>query len=186
MKLITYLLTTVLLTIPTIHSYAGESEAVKIKRALSAAPSSISEHATVMDSDGTILKQGNNGWTCLPDVLPNDKNPICNDKTWMKMMKALNAKSAFTSDRIGLSYMLKGDIGGGVSNSTPYHKNHKQAEDYVETGPHLMIIVPKELLKGIPTDPSIGGPYVMWSDTPYAHIMIPIDNNKVLMKNHQH
>jgi hypothetical protein len=71
--------------------------------------------------------------------------------------------------------MLLGDPpGGGVSNSDPYHPNAKEADDYVETGPHLMLIVPKELLKGITSDPSTGGPYVMWGDTDYAHLMIPV------------
>jgi hypothetical protein len=70
--------------------------------------------------------------------------------------------------------MLQGDIGAGVSNATPYHPDHKNAEDYTEMGPHLMIIVPKELLAGIPEDPSSGGPHVMWGDTPYAHIMVPV------------
>ena len=31
-------------------------------------------------------------------------------------------------------------------------------------------------MEGITTDPSGGGPYVMWKDTDYAHIMIPVDN----------
>ena len=29
-------------------------------------------------------------------------------------------------------------------------------------------------LKGISDDPGTGGPYVMWGDTPYAHIMVPV------------
>ncbi|MDH5622244.1 MAG: hypothetical protein OEY74_09200 [Gammaproteobacteria bacterium] len=37
-----------------------------------------------------------------------------------------------------------------------------------------MIIAPKETLKGITDDPSSGGPCVMWKDTDYAHIMIPV------------
>ncbi|GLX80485.1 hypothetical protein tinsulaeT_38250 [Thalassotalea insulae] len=165
---------------------AGETAETKIKRAMAAAPSAISAEATIIDSDGTILKQGSNGWTCLPDVMPGDKNPICNDAVWMKAIQALNSKAPFTTDKIGISYMLKGDFGAGVSNSDPYHTAHKKADDYVETGPHLMVIVPKEMLKGLPTDPSQGGPYVMWGDTPYAHIMIPIDDSKVLMPNHKH
>ncbi|WP_206485669.1 hypothetical protein [Thalassotalea sp. G2M2-11] len=175
-----------LFLILTTNVYAGESKQAKINRAMSAAPMSVSKDATIMDNDGTILKKGSNGWTCLPNVMPGDKNPICNDETWMTMMNALGNKEEFTADRIGLSYMLKGDKGAGVSNSTPYHADHKNAKDYVETGPHLMVIVPKELLNGIPTDPSVGGPYIMWGGTPYAHIMIPIDNSKVLMKNHKH
>jgi hypothetical protein len=30
------------------------------------------------------------------------------------------------------------------------------------------------MLKGIPSDPDQGGPFVMWGDTPYAHIMVPV------------
>ena len=60
---------------------AEESKEVKIKRAMAAAPPTISANATIMDSNGTILREGSNGWTCLPDVMPNDKNPMCNDAT---------------------------------------------------------------------------------------------------------
>lgn len=167
-------------------AFAKESDKAKIQRAMAAAPSAISADATIVDSDGTLLKKGSNGWTCLPDVMPGDKNPICNDETWMKMFQALGSKASYTPDTIGISYMLKGDFGAGVSNSTPFHQDHKNAKDYVETGPHMMIIVPKAMLKGLPTDPSNGGPYVMWADTDYAHIMIPIDESKVLMPNHKH
>ncbi|MDP7593687.1 MAG: hypothetical protein QF552_13515 [Litorilituus sp.] len=185
MKKVKLLTLLTLCFIVTQCSYAQESTKVKIKRAMSAAPSSISADATIMDNDGTILRKGSNGWTCLPNVLSGDMKPICNDATWMEMLAALGKKEHFETDRIGISYMLVGDIGAGVSNSTPYHEDHKNAEDYVETGPHLMIIVPKEQLTGLTRDPKKGGPYVMWGDTPYAHIMIPIDESKVLMKNHK-
>ncbi|WP_448211530.1 hypothetical protein [Colwellia sp. MEBiC06753] len=186
MKRTKYLVLVLTIIASSLTSHAGESNEVKIKRAMAAAPSTISADATIMDTDGTILKQGSNDWTCLPDVMPGDKNPICNDKTWMQALNALGKKAEFTPDSIGISYMLKGDFGAGVSNSDPYHHDHKNAEDYVETGPHLMIIVPKTMLKGITDDPSQGGPYVMWGDTPYAHIMIPIDNSKMHMPNHKH
>jgi len=153
---------------------AGETTEVKIARAISAAPAAISAEATIMDNDGTILREGSNGWTCLPNTMPDDHAPICNDTVWMKMMQALGSKSAFETDRIGISYMLQGDIGAGVSNSDPYHPDPKNAEDYAEMGPHLMIIVPKEMLKGVSSDHMSGGPSIMWGDTPYAHIMIPV------------
>ncbi|WP_448564330.1 hypothetical protein [Thalassotalea ganghwensis] len=156
------------------YSYADDSQS-KINRAMSAAPDAISGQALILDTDGSVLRQGNNGWTCLPDTMPGDKAPMCNDATWMKMMQAVGSKAPFEADSIGISYMLQGEpSGSGVSNSTPYHQNHTQAEDYVETGPHIMIIVPKALLKGVTTDPKSGGPYVMWSDTDYAHIMVPV------------
>jgi len=151
----------------------AESSKAKIQRAMAAAPKSLSQNATIM-SEGKVLKQGSNGWICMPDTMPGDKAPMCNDAQWMQMMAAVGAKAEFKANGIGISYMLKGDIGSGVSNSTPYHPDHKNAADYTETGPHLMIIVPKEMLKGISRDPNSGGPYVMWGDTPYAHIMVPV------------
>lgn len=153
------------------------SEQKRIDQARSAAPSSVSADATIVDGD-KVLVEGNNGWTCMPDTFPGDNAPICVDAVWMKMMQAMGKKENFKTDKIGISYMLKGDIGAGVSNSNPHHHDHKNAEDYVETGPHLMIIVPKEMLTGITDDPSEGGPYVMWGDTPYAHIMLPVEDLK--------
>jgi hypothetical protein len=155
-------------------AFAGDTAAEKISRAMSAAPDSVSANATIMDSDGTILREGSNGWTCLPDTMPGDNAPMCNDALWMKMMQAVGSKADFQADGVGISYMLQGDVGAGVSNSTPYHPDGKNAPDYVETGPHLMIIVPKAMLEGVTNDPSEGGPYVMWGDTPYAHIMVPV------------
>jgi hypothetical protein len=153
---------------------AGDATEDLIAQAMSAAPSSISANATIMNNDGTILREGSNGWTCLPHTMPGDNAPMCNDALWMKMMQALGSKAEFEADGIGISYMLQGDIGAGVSNATPYHPDPKNADDYTEGGPHLMIIVPKAMLKGMTTDPSSGEPYVMWADTPYAHIMVPV------------
>ncbi|WP_371189456.1 hypothetical protein [Thalassotalea maritima] len=166
-------LITSLLTVSMTH--AEESDSDKIERAKSAAPISVSALATVIDTDGRVLSEGTNGWTCLPDTLPGDKAPMCNDQTWMKMMQAIGQQKPFATDKIGISYMLQGEpTGSGVSNSTPYHADHQNAEDYVETGPHIMIIVPKAMLSEITDDPNVGGPYVMWGDTDYAHIMIPV------------
>ena len=154
---------------------AGESAEAKIARAMTAAPAAVSAEATIMDTDGTILREGSNGWTCLPDTNPGDHAPMCNDAVWMKLMGMMMGGPEYVPDRIGISYMLQGEPEGyGVSNSNPAHHDHRSADDYVETGPHLMIVVPKEMLKGITNDPNVGGPYVMWGDTPFAHIMVPV------------
>ncbi len=157
---------------------ADDGAEAKIARAMSAAPVSISGQATIMDSDGTVLREGSNGWTCMPDTMPGDNAPMCNDAVWMKLMMAVGSKAEFVTDKIGISYMLQGDVGAGVSNSTPYHPDPKNADDYTETGPHLMIVVPKEMLKGMTDDPESGGPYVMWGETPYAHIMVPVTDSE--------
>ena len=161
-----------------IPASADAAREARIARAMSAAPEAISRDATIMDSDGSILREGTNGWMCMPDTMPGDNAPMCNDAVWMKLMGAVGKKEDFQTDVIGISYMLQGDIGAGVSNSDPYHPDAKHAADYVETGPHLMIVVPKAMLKGISDDPGTGGPYVMWGNTPYAHIMVPLTSAK--------
>jgi len=157
---------------------AGDQHAKLIAHARAAAPVAIGAGATVV-INGEVVAEGNNGWTCMPDTMPGDGAAICVDALWGEMLAAVGAKAAFKANGVGLSYMLLGEPeGSGVSNSTPYHPDPVHAHDYIETGPHLMLIVPKELLEGITTDPSGGGPYVMWKDTDYAHIMIPVDNGQ--------
>ncbi len=156
---------------------AGDEVDKLIAHARAAAPAAIGAGATVV-INGEVVAKGSNGWTCMPEVMPGDGAAVCVDAVWGELLAAVGAKAAFTSSGVGISYMLLGDPpGGGVSNSNPYHEDHVNADDYVETGPHLMIIVPKESLKGMTDDPSAGGPYVMWKDTDYAHIMIPVDSN---------
>lgn len=145
----------------------------RVAHAKSAAPASISDKATVV-VDGKVMVEGSNGWTCMPDTMPGDGAAMCNDAIWMEMMKAIGGQKDIVVNGVGISYMLQGDIGAGVSNATPYHPDPKSAADYTETGPHLMIAVPKALLKGMTSDPKSGLPYVMWGDTPYAHIMVPV------------
>jgi hypothetical protein len=153
---------------------AGDNVDERIAQARSAGPDSISANATIIDG-GKVLVEGTNGWTCMPDTFPGDNAPMCNDGVWMEMLGAFGQKAEFKPETIGISYMLMGEPqGSGVSNSDPFHADHKHAHDYVQSGPHLMIVVPKEQLAGIPDNPQTGGPFVMWRDTPYAHIMVPI------------
>lgn len=154
------------------NSFSAESAAEKVSRAKSAAHPGISEHASVMDVDGKILEKGSNGWVCMPGIGPGDNHPMCNDQVWAKLMQAAGAGKDFQTDRIGISYMMQGDA--HVSNSNPAATDPKNGDVWVQEGPHLMIVAPKEMLKGLSNDPYNGGPYVMWKDTPYAHIMLPI------------
>jgi hypothetical protein len=163
---------TVVALLVAANTYGGESAADKIIRAKSAAHSMISENATVMDVDGTILQKGSNGWVCMPGIGPGDDHPMCNDQVWVRLMQAAASGSDFQTDRIGISYMLQGDA--NVSNSDPAAKDPNNGDVWVQEGPHLMVVVPKPMLAGLSDDPYNGGPYVMWKDTPYAHIMVPV------------
>ncbi|MEE9230619.1 MAG: hypothetical protein V3U86_07930 [Acidobacteriota bacterium] len=152
---------------------AEESKRGKIDRAMSAAPESVSKDATIMDVDGAVLRKGINGWICMPGIMPGDNHPMCNDDVWVSLMKAVGARADYSTDRIGISYMLQGDA--LVSNSDPYATDKNNGDVWIQEGPHLMIVVPDPgTLDGLPTDPHNGGPYVMWKGTPYAHIMVPV------------
>lgn len=155
----------------------SESNDTKIARAVSAAPARISANATVMDVDGTILREGSNGWTCLPGVslIPGDAHPMCNDETWTRWMKAAASGEPFTTDVIGYSYMLQGDA--MVNNDNPAATDMNDGGHWVQEGPHLMVLLPSsDQLKGLSRDPKSGGPYVMWDNTPMVHMMVPLND----------
>jgi hypothetical protein len=100
---------------------------------------------------------------------------MCNDAVWDSLIHAMMKKESFNADRISVSYMLAGEgTALGVSNSDPYAADPSKSSDWVKEGPHLMIVVPdRAMLEGLSTDPS-DPVYVMWKDTPYAHIMVKI------------
>jgi hypothetical protein len=154
------------------YAATDASKQAQIDRAMQAAPASISQHATIMTSDGAMLRQGTNGWTCMPDSGPGSSHPMCNDAVWMKLMAAVGSKAPFETARIGISYMLAGD--DNVNNADPFDTHQDPGEVWVQEGPHLMIVVPTAALEGVSDDPNNGGPYVMWKGTPYAHIMVPV------------
>ena len=157
----------------------------KIKRAMSAAPSMISKNATVLDLDGTVLKEGSNGWTCYPGVplIPDSKDPMCNDAVWQAWIAAAAKGETFETKTIGFSYMLQGD--GLVSNDDPMATD-KTKGVWIKEGPHLMLLVPKSALGDTPNTPEAPGPYVMWGDTPMVHIMVPTTDRPegALIKHH--
>ncbi len=151
--------------------FAGDKEAM-IANALSAAPASLAENATVKDGDGNILKQGDNGFTCYPES--EGMGALCNQGQWDELIGALMSKEDFKANQISFSYMLAGEGNAlGVSNSDPYQTDPGAVDDWIKEGPHMMIIVPREMLKGMSNDPR-DPVYVMWGDTPYAHIMVRI------------
>ncbi len=162
----------------TIALASNESDAAKIKRAERAAPKSISHEATIMDADGTILREGTNGWTCFPGVplISGDKHPMCNDAVWMEWLTALfNGENPTPPDTIGVSYMLLGDA--LVDNSDPGASDPHDGGMWHQEGPHIMMLFPNtDDIANFPRHPFGGGPYVMWGDTPLVHVMIPTTN----------
>jgi len=155
---------------------AAQHEAI-IKSARSAGPASVSDDATVMDWNMNVIVEGTNGWTCVPDREDTEgKDPWCMTDAWLSFLAAYVNQTEPDYDEIGFAYMLVGDT--PVSNSDPYATEPTGPEDWVTgLGAHMMMLVPdKSMLKNISTDHMNGGPWVMWPETPYAHLMIPIDS----------
>jgi hypothetical protein len=147
-----------------------------IDSAESAAPASISANATIMNWNLEVVREGSNDWTCLPDRDTPGIDPWCVNEPSLNLLRAYVSKQEPTYTQFGVAYMLQGDT--PVSNSDPYAAEQTGPEDWVtDLGPHLMLLLPDQsLLKAFPTDHLSGGPWVMWPDTPYAHLMVPLEN----------
>ena len=156
---------------PATGSAEDKSEA--IADALSAAWPGMAENATVVDWEGNVLREGSNGFTCMPTPpMLEGKAPMCMDNEWMEWADAWSKKGDYAADTLGISYMLAGDE--GASNTDPYAEGPTDDNEWIREGAHLMILAPAALLEAHPTDPDNGGPYVMWKGTPYAHLMVPV------------
>ena len=157
----------------------------KIENALSAGPTFITDHATVMDwasaqdkeLEMKVLRKGSNGWVCMPegdglvdrgDRLAFDHeeprhNPMCADQTMMKWMMAIRVGKKPNIDRIGISYMLQGE--GKVGAAVRF------------AGPHVMLVLPdggKDALKDVGPNTSSGVPYIYGPSSPSPLLIIPV------------
>ena len=170
-----YVGTVTLLTAFLIGPVTGsaDDEADLVADALSAAWPGMAENAAVVDWDGNMLKEGSNGYTCMPSP-PTAGGPMCLENEWMRWAKAWQNKADFSAEALGISYMLAGDGNGGSSNIDPFAEGPTDDNEWVSEGAHLMILAPPALLESYSADPDNGGPYVMWKGTPYAHLMVPI------------
>jgi len=164
-----------LLSIPMEGSAQASS---LIESALAAAPPSIAQAAAVSDLQGNELRSGTNGWTCYPDIPDTPgTDPMCVDASWAGFVQAWQSQTDPAIDGLGIAYMLNG--GSDASNTDPFATEPAEGQDWIDSGPHVMVIVPDAgLLSSLPTDPTNGGPYVMWRGTPYAHVMVPVASGR--------
>lgn len=161
----------------TNESAAATSDPVR--SAESAAPSSIAHAASIMTLDAagtaTVLRNGSNGWTCMPDspTTPGP-DPMCMDANAMKWADAWMHHKPPPEGVVGVMYMLEG--GTDASNTDPFATEPTAQNDWIKTGPHIMVVGSREVLAGYPSGqkPDTSAPYVMWAGTPYAHLMVPI------------
>ena len=155
-----------------------KTDAAKIANAMSAAPRAISRDATIaeMNADGTmkVLRKGTGAWICIPDDPSTPGNdPMCLDPNAVEWFHTYLTKAP-PPDKVGFIYMLQG--GWDFSNIDPYAT--KPDGKPTITGPHVMVVGPAVKMApgydrtGNGVNPAV--PYVMWKDTPYEHLMVPV------------
>jgi hypothetical protein len=158
---------------------AAADDAAMIKSAESAAPAAVGGGAAIyaMDESGAMrtLREGTNGFWCMPDTPSTPgPDPMCGDANSMEWAEAWLGKKDPPKGKVGFMYMLSGGTDG--SNTDPYATAPAEGNNWITTGPHVMIVNATDMMAGYPTDPSpdTSRPYVMWAGTPYAHLMIPV------------
>jgi hypothetical protein len=158
------------------HSSAtnvGETAQEKIARAMSAGPTDVANSARIIDTDAhgniVVLREGNNGFTCMPG---NPKvvgaPPMCADAVAMQWSADFRAhKAKPTNTQPGIIYMLAGAT--QRSDTDPYDKTGPP----IPIGPHWMIMWPFDpKTTGLPTTHKPSGAYIMWAGSPYAHLHV--------------
>ena len=158
---------------------AGD-DAKLIASAMRAAPPAVAKHATIVDmvADGKMrtLRKGANGFTCMPGK-PDTQglDSMCMDQASLAWAQAWMDHKPPPAGKIGLMYMLAGD--SGASNTDPFATKSTPANHWIKTGSHVMVVgADTSFYDAYPkgADPDTSTPYVMWSGTPYQHLMAPV------------
>jgi hypothetical protein len=167
----------------TVKDVKAMSEKDQTALALSAAPARISKDAGVMiyGADGklTEAKKGTNGFTCIPTVMNLPvPDPICMDAASNQWMTDVMNNAPKPSNTVpGIAYMARG--------GSHFEKNGKvvmagEGAKVVKEPPHWMVMWPFDpAASQLPTVPNPSGIYIMFEGSPYAHLMIYQDPNKM-------
>ncbi len=151
--------------------------------ALSAAPSHISKDAGVMvfGADGklTEARKSSNGFTCIPTVmnLP-EPDPMCMDAAVQQWMTDLMNNAPKPTNTVpGIAYMARG--GSHFEKNGQVVMSGDGAKPVAEP-PHWMLMWPFTAAgTKLPTVPNPSGVYIMFEESPYAHLMVYQDPRKM-------
>jgi hypothetical protein len=155
---------------------ANGPDSAYVAKVMAGAPAAVVQNATIvqMQEGGGMrtLQRGTNGFTCM---MIDSNTPMCADRNAMLWAQALMGHTA-PPNTVGFVYMMAGD--NGASNTDPYARTQTPDNHWVKTGPHVMLVGPSVKTMGYPmtADPDPSKPYVMWANTPYAHLMIPVSS----------
>ena len=152
---------------------SDDSTEIKIARAISAGPADVAKTARIVDTNAqgkmVILREGNNGFTCMPgNPKAVGEPPMCVDAAAMQWYEDAKAHKPKPTNTVpGITYMLAGATQRSDSDPTD------TTSMPIEIGPHWMILWPFDpKTTGLPTTHKPTGAYIMWAGTPYAHLHI--------------
>jgi hypothetical protein len=152
---------------------ASETIEVRVARAMSAGPIDVAKSARIVDTDAhgntVVLREGNNGFTCMPgNPKVVGEPPMCVDAPSMQWFADAKAHKPKPTNTVpGITYMLAGAT--QRSDSDP----HDMTSMPIEVGPHWMIMWPFDpKTTGLPATHRPTGAYVMYAGSPYAHLHI--------------
>ena len=130
------------------HTTGPMSDEDIIRGAMAAAPPAVAKDATIVDvsADGTtrVVHKGSNGFTCLPDN-PNSPGPDPMCGDQNAMEWAQAWIEKKDPPQNKVGFMYMLSDGTDASNTDPFADK-----------------------------PDTSQPYVMWPDTPYEHLMLPV------------
>lgn len=150
--------------------------------AATAAPPSISTMAAYyyLDPDGVLmtLRAGTNGWWCIAPSLARrgPMVPMCGNAVGLDWLKAWIDGREPTPGAPGFIYALAG--GRDASALDPFKAEPDGNLPWLETGPMVMIVNPSDAeltLYPATAYPDTSAPYVMWPDTPFSHLRLPVE-----------
>lgn len=155
----------------------------QIQNMRSAAPAAVVDNATLMGypseegGDMVVLQEGSNGWVCYPDRLVSPGNdPFCDDAV---AAEGFTAGATRSVAHLGISYMLAG--GSDASNTDPLATSPAAGEDWITTPAHVMLLAPGGFAGGSFTaEHDSGEPYIMFQNTDFEHLMVPVTDKDVL------
>jgi hypothetical protein len=86
---------------------------------------------------------------------------MCGDPTMIQWLMEVTQGKTPTIDRIGISYMLMGEVGADFDH--PEYDQPPEGKDWYHIGPHVMFVFPQgtgRILQGLGHDTTSGQPYV--------------------------
>jgi len=167
----------VALAVPTRAHAQAAADAAYIKTAESGAPADIGSKAAIVKIDAkgavTTVRTGTNGFSCFVGVPGDPDAPFCGDQNALAwIVSAASGAPKPSNTAPGIAYMAQGGIHHETATRDIMMMPGKDTHP-VKEPPHWMLMWAFDpAASGLPTKENAAGVYIMFSGTPYAHLMI--------------